>query len=127
MNRKPNTDAVVRLALEKSQKARQRTYEAIHLLQEQGKPVNFTTVCTLARVSKTFLYDPRHADLAEEIRRQREVPLEHATHPQLPRGKSESAKDAQLARLRERVNMLEQQVRKLQQENALLYGKLAVQ
>jgi hypothetical protein len=126
MNRKPNTDAVVRLALEKSQKARQRTHEAIRLLREQGKPVNFTTVCTLARVSKTFLYDPRHADLAEEIRRQREVPLEQATHPQLPRGKSESAKDAQLARLRERVNMLEQQVRKLQQENELLYGKLAM-
>lgn len=126
MNRKPNTDTVVRLALEKSQQARQRTREAIHLLREQGKPINFTTVCKVARVSKTFLYDPRHADLAEEIRRQREIPLEHASTPQPPKGKSESAKDAQLARLRERVSLLEQQVRKLQQENELLYGKLAI-
>jgi cell division protein FtsB len=46
---------------------------------------------------------------------------------QAPKGKSESAKDAQIARLKERVQKLEQVVRELQQENELLYGKLAGQ
>src|SRR5258708_30970707 len=116
---------MVRLAAEKSEKARARTSEAIQSLQQQGKPINFSTVCEVARVSKTFLYDPRHADLAEEVRRLRALPVQRPRAIQLPKGKSESAKDAQIARLKERVHKLEQQVRELQQENELLYGKLA--
>ena len=125
MNQKPNTEAVIRLAVEKSEKARLRTREAIQCLQQQGKPINFSTVCEVARVSKTFLYDPRHADLAEEIRFLREVPVQRPAAVLLSKGKSEGAKDAQIARLKERVQKLEQQVRELQQENELLYGKLA--
>lgn len=127
MNQKPNTNAVIRLAAEKSEKARQRTREAIQLLRQQGKPINFTTVCKAAHVSKTFLYDPKHADLAEEIRRLRELPPELRAVVQPLKGKSESAKDAQIARLKERVHKLEQQVRELQQENEILYGRLAAQ
>jgi hypothetical protein len=115
----------MRLAAEKSEQARQRTREAIRSLQQQGKPINFTPVCQAAHVSKTFLYDPRHADLAEDIRRLRELPIQQPLATQAPRGKSESAKDVQIARLKERVQKLEQQVNTLQQENELLYGKLA--
>lgn len=125
MNQKPNTEAVVRLAAEKSEKARVRTREAIQSLLQQGQPINFSTVCRAARVSKTFLYDPRHADLAEEIRRLRELPVQRLAGASPSKGKSESAKDAQIARLKERVHKLEQQVRELQQENELLYGRLA--
>jgi hypothetical protein len=77
MNQKPNTETVIRLAAEKNEQARQRTREALESLQRLGKPINFSTVCQEARVSKTFLYDPRHADLAEEIRRLRELPRKH--------------------------------------------------
>ena len=126
MNHKPNTEAVIRLAAQKSEQTRQRTQEAIRSLQQQGKPINFSTVCEAAKVSKTFLYDPRHADLAEEIRRLRELPVQRlAPSVQPVKGKSESAKDAQIARLKERVQKLEQHVRTLQQENEVLYGKLA--
>lgn len=125
MNQKPNTEAVVRLAAEKSEKARLRTRQAIAALQQQGKPINFSTVCEAAHVSKTFLYDPRHADLAEEIRCLRELPVSQGSMVQPIKGKSEGAKDAQIARLKERVQKLEVQVRELQQENELLYGKLA--
>lgn len=128
MNRKPNTEAVARLATEKSEKARQRTREAITLLQHQGRPITFTAVCQVAHVSKTFLYDPRHADLAQDIRRLRELPAPQPLIHQQPRkGKSEKAKDAQIAHFKERVNILERQVRELQRENELLYGKLANQ
>lgn len=120
MNQKPNTEAVVRLAAEKSEKARLRTCEAIRALQQQGKPINFSTVCEAARVSKTFLYDPRHADLAEEIRRLREAPVQRSLAVSPSLGKSDGAKDAQIARLKERVQKLELQVKALQQENELL-------
>jgi hypothetical protein len=126
VNPKPNTEAVVRLAAEKSNKARQRTREAISQLQQQGRPINFTTVCQVANASKTFLYDPRHADLAEEIRHLRELAAPQPLLTQPPRGKSQLAKDAQIARLKERVQDLERQVRELRRENELLYGKLAV-
>ncbi len=78
-----------------------------------------------AKVSKTFLYDPRHADLAQEIRRLREVPAQRPPLAPSVKGKSEGAKDAQIARLKERVHQLEQRANVLQQENELLYGKLA--
>jgi Family of unknown function (DUF6262) len=120
-----NIAAIVSLAAEKSEQARQRTREALHMLQNQGKPINFTTVSRAANVSKTFLYDARHADLAQEIRRLRELPPQSPAVSHAPQGKSEGAKDAQIARLKERVHRLEQQVRALQQENELLYGKLA--
>jgi hypothetical protein len=125
MSSKRNTGAIVSLAAEKSEQARQRTREAVHLLQEQGKPINFTTVSRAAHVSKTFLYDARHADLAQEIRHLRELPPHSPTVSHVTQGKSEGAKDAQIARLKERVHRLEQQVSALQQENELLYGKLA--
>jgi hypothetical protein len=127
VNQKSNTEAVVRLAAQKSEQARQRTREAIKSLQQQGKLINFSTVCKAANVSKTFLYDPRHADLAEEIRRLREHPRQPPPTTQVSPGKSETAKHAQIARLKERVQRLENRVQDLQQENELLYGKLARQ
>jgi hypothetical protein len=39
--------------------------------------------------------------------------------------KSDSAKDAQIIRFKQRVNALEERVRSLQEENELLYGKLS--
>jgi hypothetical protein len=122
---KRNTQAIVRLAAEKSRVARLRVVAAIAAMQAQGEPINFNTICRSARVSKTFLYDIKHSDLAEQIRSLRQ------TQPQSPRNgtanskKSDSAKDAQIIRFKERIKSLEAQVRMLQEENELLYGKLS--
>ena len=125
MGRTRNTAAIVHLAAVKSAHTRQRVRDAISTLQQRGEAVNFTTVGKAARVSKTFLYDPKHADLAEEIRRLRTVAPAGQGGSQPVPGKSEAAKDAQIARLKARVQLLDQQVRALQQENEALYGKLA--
>ncbi|MHB8600579.1 MAG: Y-family DNA polymerase [Ktedonobacteraceae bacterium] len=71
---KRNTDAIVRLAREKSHNTRQRVLMALQELQRQGRPITFAVVCQAAHVSKTFLYDPHQADLAAEIRRLRDLP-----------------------------------------------------
>jgi len=119
---KRNTQTIVQLAAEKSRQARLRVVAAITTMQREGEAVNFNTICRAARVSKTFLYDPKHSDLAQQIRSFRQ------THPQSSSShrsnKSDSAKDAQIARFKERVRQLEAQVRSLKDENELLYGKL---
>lgn len=113
------------LAAEKSRLARLRVTAAIATMQAQRASINFNTICLAARVSKTFLYDPKHSDLAEQIRSLRQAngqsPLTESTNS----NKSESAKDAQIVRFKERIRSLENQVHTLQEENELLYGKLA--
>lgn len=126
---KRNTEAIVRLAAEKSRNTRSRVLLALQELQRRGEPITFAAVCQAAQISKTFLYDPRQADLATEIRRLRDLPPSPApgsnSSVTVPRGKSDVAKDAQIARLQERVHVLEREVHRLREENALLYGRLA--
>ena len=95
------------------------------LARQLGAAVNFNTVCTTARVSKTFLYDPKHSDLAQQIRSLRQLTPQSTATKSTRSSKSDSAKDAQIARFKERIRSLEEQVRTLQEENELLYGKLS--
>jgi hypothetical protein len=122
---KRNTQAIVRLAAEKSNLARRRTIAAIAARQTQGAPINFNTICLAARVSKTFLYDPKHSDLAEQIRSLRQAHPPSTLNESTNSNKSDSAKDAQIVRFQERIKSLEDQVRTLKEENELLYGKLS--
>ena len=122
---KRNTQSIVRLAAEKSQHARRRVIEAINVMQREGAAVNFNTVCVAARVSKTFIYDPKHADLAEQIRSLRHITPQSVATKLNGSTKSDSAKEAQIARYKARVKVLEEQVTSLKEENELLYGKLS--
>ena len=121
---KRNTKAIVQLAAEKSHQARLRVVAAITAMQREGAAVNFNTICRAARVSKTFLYDPKHSDLAEQIRSLRQSNPQLSTSTRTNSSKSDSAKDAQIGRFKERIRALEEQVRSLKEENELLYGKL---
>ena len=125
MRYKRNTQAIVRLAAEKSNQARHRVIESVDELQRKGAAINFNTICVAACVSKTFLYDPKHSDLAQQIRSLRQVTPQSTATKSDRSNKSDSAKDAQIARFKERVRVLEEQVRALQEENELLYGKLS--
>ena len=121
---KRNTKAIVQLAAEKSHQARLRVVAAITAMQREGAAVNFNTICRGARVSKTFLYDPKHSDLSEQIRSLRQSNPQLSTSTRTNSSKSDSAKDAQIGRFKERIRALEEQVRSLKEENELLYGKL---
>ena len=78
-----------------------------------------------ARVSKSFLYDPKHSDLAEQIRSLRQSNPQSSTSVRTNSNKSDSAKDAQIARFKELIRALEVEVRLLKEENELFYGKLS--
>jgi hypothetical protein len=120
-----NTQAIVSLAAEKSSQARRRVVAAMTALQREGAAINFNTICRAARVSKTFLYDPKHSDLAEQIRSLRQSNPQSSTAVRTNGNKTDSAKDAQIVRFKERIRTLEEQVRTLQEENELLYGKIS--
>lgn len=124
MTLRRNTQAIVSLAAEKSRQARRRVIEAITEMQREGAAINFNAICLTARVSKTFLYDPKHLDLAQQIRSLRQLNPQSGPSRPITSNKSDSAKDAQILRFKERIRALEEQVRVLQQENELLYGKL---
>jgi hypothetical protein len=81
--------------------------------------------CAQSRVSKTFLYDPKHADLAEQIRSLRQSNAQRTSNQPTISSKSDTAKDAQILRFKERIQTLEEQVHMLKEENELLYGKLS--
>lgn len=115
----------MQLAAEKSREARVRVITAITAMQAEGVAINFNAVCDTARVSKTFLYDPKHADLAEQIRSLRQASSKRGTNGSTNQPKSDTAKDAQIIRFKERIRNLEDRVRALQNENELLYGKLS--
>lgn len=125
MKLRRNTLAIVSLAAEKSSQARRRVVAAMTALQREGAAINFNTICRAARVSKTFLYDPKHSDLAEQIRSLRQSNPQSSTSVRTNSNKSDSAKDAQIARFKERIRALEVEVRLLKEENELLYGKLS--
>jgi hypothetical protein len=125
MSHARNTAAMREFANTKSTAARQRVVSALKDLEAGGGPVNFTTVCRAAKVSKTFLYDPKHADLAQAIRRLRESTLKPSPTTQTAPGKSDTAKEAQIARLKERIRAAEQELQALKQENERLWGQLA--
>ena len=112
-------------AAEKSSEARCHVVAAMTAMQKEGAVINFNTICRAARVSKTFLYDPKHSDLAEQIRALRQTNPPSSTAVRTNSNKSDSAKDAQITRFKERVRTLEEQVRTLQAENELLYGKMS--
>lgn len=127
MNPTPNTSAIRHLAAVKSQNARKRVVEVLKTLSKTGQPVSFNAVSKAANVSKTFLYDPKHADLADHIRRLRSAPAQRQTQSTSPTNKTDAAKDVQLARLKERIQAAERELRELQRENEVLWGRLAQQ
>lgn len=125
MNHNPNTDKIRAGAAKKSAAARKQALDAIQRLLDAGKPVNFNSVSREGDVSKTFLYDEKHSDIAQMIRQLAERPVPTKTAQHLQHGKSETTKDLQIARLQERIKILEKQVREKDLEIEKLYGKLA--
>lgn len=129
MSHARNTVALAQSAVRKRQDARERVRLVIADLEQRGVARSLRAIAQDAQVSRTFLYDPKNADLAAAIRRVQQLSQEHPAAPPSGQisahGKSDRAKDAQIARLQERMKDLEKRVRDLQQENQQLYGKLA--
>jgi hypothetical protein len=115
----------VNLAAEKSRQARRRVLEAINELQRDGPTVNFNTICQPLVFRRRSFTIPNIRILRNRFAHSVNPNSQSSTSNRTNSSKSDSAKDAQIARCKERITALEEQLRALREENELLYGKLS--
>ncbi|HEY9780759.1 MAG TPA: DUF6262 family protein [Leptolyngbyaceae cyanobacterium] len=116
-----NTEGLKKAALDKKERAFERTEEALRQLIKEGKPISFASVAEAANVTRAWLYKN------ETIR----VRIEELRHQCQPKKKvppnlkpSESSKDTIIATLRERIKKLDTEVHNLRKQNEVLLGRL---
>ena len=109
----------------KSERKRRTAFEALMLLQQEGKPVTKAAVAKRAGVSVVFLRS--HPDLVQAIEEAEQGRLHTPTTPSPDR-----TKDQVIAALRRRLEEMKQalgkkdaELRQKQREIDRLYGKLA--
>lgn len=105
-----NVSGLLSHAAAKSEAVAQRIDSAIRTLMSQNATVNFNTVATLARVSKTTLYG--NADFRARIEhlRRNTTPASSGT---VKRKVSDKGKDVILAAKNKRISELEAEVKRL--------------
>lgn len=127
-NKNPNTSEIVRLKKQESELKKQAVLSILKKLEILDDPVNNpiskATICLRAGVSKTFLYtypDEILTPINEAIKRQnkkmRVIPQKQTF--------TETSKDRLIESLKRRIQSLEEENRKLKNDNAIILGKLA--
>lgn len=110
-------------ARHKAEETRRRAEEAIALLGQAGRPVNFKTVAEAARISTSWLYGD--ADLRRRIThlRTQQTPKVKTQIP--PREQASSAsKDTMIAALQRRVREQAEEIAQLKRQVEVAYGLL---
>jgi len=118
-----NTEGLRTSAQHKARLTRQQAEEAITMLLQQHRPVNFKAVAETAGISTAWLY--AHPDIKMRIIHLR---AQHTTKPQvqvpLREQASDASKDAMIAALRKRAKEQEAEIRELRRQLEVAYGQL---
>jgi Family of unknown function (DUF6262) len=118
-----NTSGLVAHAHQRREEKRKWVEEAIAALLRERKPINFHTVAQTARVSKAYLYS--QPDLRERIEALREQAVEHMVRERArsSTGKTDASRDLVILAKDRRIQELEAENRKLQQQLKGALGK----
>lgn len=122
VNKNPNTKGILNHASEKKQKTQYRVNKAIQLMIKEGKKINFNSVSEKALVSKAYLYrEPLIRKKIEGLRRHQE-----GIHDlkKVKRNISDASKDVIIETLKNKMNLLRQRVKALEDENQQLKSQL---
>ena len=127
-NKNPNTSEIVRLKKQESELKRQSVLSVLKELTLLDDPINNpiskAEICRRAGVSKTFLYTYKE-ELIEPINKaikQQNKKMRVICQKQVF---TETSKDRVIESLKRRIQSLEQENKKLKNDNAILLGKLA--
>jgi hypothetical protein len=118
-----NIVGLQKTAQAKAAATRHRAEEAIELLLQEKRPINFKVVAETAHVSTAWLYGQE--DIKQRILslRSEQEPKPKIVIPPQERA-SDASKDALIALLRKRVKEQEEQIRELKKQVEVAYGQL---
>lgn len=119
MTSKPNTDAIVKLAKEKSIKVRNKVEKTISEMALRNEKINFNTVSKKADVSKSWLY--KEKDIRERIELLRKRQFTKVSNP--PKNKVRS-EEVLIKSLKSRIKELEQENKDLRKQLEKAYGNI---
>jgi len=119
---KRNTEGIRAAAQRKRDAAIQRTDAAIRELVKDGKSVNFSTVAAAANVSTAWLYE--EPEIKARIQQLRDQGTGKAKPARSKSRLSDGSKDAIIATLKGRIKSLEQRNRELSQQNEVFGGQV---
>lgn len=127
-NKNPNTSEIIRLKKQESEVKKQAVLSVLKELEllddPLNNPISKAEICRKSGVSKTFLYTYKD-ELLE--------PINKAINKQNKKMKvisqkqtfTETSKDRVIESLKRRIQTLEDETKKLKNDNAILLGKLA--
>lgn len=127
-NKNPNTSEMVKYKKRESQLKKEAVLSVLKELELLDDPVNNpiskAEICRRAGVSKTFLYshpDELITPINEAIKRQNKKVRIISQKANF----TETSKDRVIESLKRRIKLLEEENKKLKNDNAILLGKLA--
>ena len=127
-NKNPNTSEIVRLKKQESEVKKQAVLSVLKELEllddPLNNPISKAEICRRAGVSKTFLYTYKDEILE---------PINKAINKQNKKIKviskkqtfTETSKDRVIESLKRKIQSLEEENKKLKNDNSILLGKLA--
>lgn len=127
-NKNPNTEEIIRLKKQESEFKKQAVLSVLKELELLDDPLNNTIskaeICRRAGVSKTFLYtykdeliEPINKAIIKQNKKMRIISQKQTF--------TETSKDRVIESLKRRIQSLEEENKKLKNNNAILLGKLA--
>ena len=127
-NKNPNTEEIIRLKKQESEFKKQAVLSVLKELEllddPLNNPISKAEICRRAGVSKTFLYtykdeliEPINKAINKQNKKMRIISQKQTF--------TETSKDRVIESLKRRIQSLEEENRKLKNDNAILLGKLA--
>lgn len=127
-NKNPNTEEIIRLKKLESEFKKQAVLSVLKELELLDDPINNpiskAEICRRAGVSKTFLYtykdeliEPINKAINKQNKKMRIISQKQTF--------TETSKDRVIESLKRRIQLLEEENKKLKNDNSILLGKLA--
>ena len=127
-NKNPNTSEIIRLKKQESEVKKQAVLSVLKELEllddPLNNPISKAEICRRAGVSKTFLYTykdelikPINAAINHQNKKMKVLSQKQTF--------TETSKDRVIESLKRRIQSLEDENKKLKNDNAILLGKLA--